>query len=216
MLNQKPDDFKFAKIKKTPVKIAALCIVSAVLNHIIFPLFVLVFKLPLFVDTVFTAAITFYAGLIPGLITAVLTWVIGFAIKNDIVTPFILCSIAEVFIIFLLKPAALNLRGLSKGRKRAVFIGVLARLMMLYITVCIVISILGGVIDFIFYTVLPNAKPAFSAEDAFKEWLFHDYLPVLAMNILSRLPVNIVDRFIVIFGGYFISCAIIKIPDSDI
>jgi hypothetical protein len=25
------------------------------------------------------------------------------------------------------------------------------------------------------------------------------------MNILSRIPVNLVDRFIVIFGGYFIS-----------
>ena len=83
--------------------------------------------------------------------------------------------------------------------------------MILYITVCIVISILGGLIDYVFYTVLPNIKPAFSAEDAFKEWPLYDPRPVLAMNILSRLPVNLIDRFIVISGGYFISRAVIKL-----
>jgi hypothetical protein len=30
-------------------------------------------------------------------------------------------------------------------------------------------------------------------------------IPILAMNILSRIPVNIIDRFIVIFGGFFIA-----------
>jgi hypothetical protein len=181
---------------------------AASLNSIIHPLLVPVLKLPLFVDTVFTAAVTFYAGLIPGLVTAVLTWVIGFAVKDDIVTPFILCSIAEVIIIFILKPAAVKIRTLNEDRKRAVFISILARLMMLYIIVCIAISILGGLIDYVFYTVLPNIKPAFSAEDAFKEWFFQGSIPVLAMDILSRLPVNLIDRFIVIFGGYFISRAL--------
>ena len=187
------------------IKIAVLCIVAAVLNCVIFPLLVLILKLPLFVDTVFTAAVTFYAGLIPGLATALLTWIIGFAIKDDIVTPFILCSIAEVIIIFLLKPADVNTRILNEGRKRAVFVSVLARLMILYITVFIAISILGGLIDYLFYTVLPNIKPAFSAEDAFKEWLLQGSFHALAINILSRLPVNLIDRFIVIFGGYFLS-----------
>ena len=199
------------------IKIAALCVIAAVLNNIIFPLFVLVLKLPLFVDTVFTAVITFSAGLIPGLVTALLTWIIGFTVKNDIVHPFVLCGIAEVFIIFLLKPAVVNLpvrrsfrQGLTEERRRAVFVSILARLMLLYITVCIAISILGGVIDFVFYTVLPNIKLDYSAEDAFKEWFLQGYHSVLVVNILSRLPVNLVDRFIVIFGGYFISRAIIK------
>ena len=201
--------------KITPVRTAVLCIIAAVLNHTIHPLLVPVLKLPLFVDTVFTAAVTFYAGLIPGLAAAVLTWIIGFMIKDGIVTPFIICSIAEVLIIFLLKPSDVNTRIQNEARKRAVFVSALGRLMLLYITVCIVISILGGLIDYIFFTVLSNTKPDFSAEDAFKEWLFHNTLPVIAMNILSRLPVNIVDRFIVIFGGYFISRAVIKLLNHD-
>jgi len=31
------------------------------------------------------------------------------------------------------------------------------------------------------------------------------------MDILSRVPVNIIDRYIVVFGGFFISRLIIKI-----
>ena len=79
---------------------------------------------------------------------SILTWVIGFTIKDNIITPFILCSIAEVLIIFLFKPVVLNLHGLNEERKR--------------------------------------------------------------LNILARLPVNLIDRFIVIFGGYFISFLICK------
>ena len=190
------------------IKIAAMCIIAAALNHVIHPLLVPGFRLPLFVDTVFTAAVTFYAGLIPGLVTALLTWVIGFTIKDDIVTPFIICSIAEVIIIFLLKPYEVNTRMLNKEKKHTIFIIILAKLMVLYVAVCIAISILGGLVDYVFYTVLPNSKPAFSAEDAFKEWFLESPFPVLPMNILSRLPVNLVDRFIVIFGGYFISRAL--------
>jgi hypothetical protein len=162
------------------IKIAALCVLAAALNHLIFPIFVLGFRMPLFMDTVFTAAITFYAGLIPGLATALLTWAIGFTIKDDIITPFILCSIAEVIIIFLLKPSVVKTRGLlGEEKKRFIFASTLAGLMILYITVCITISALGGLIDYIFYTVLPNTKPAYSAEDAFKEWFSDSPIPTL-------------------------------------
>ena len=193
------------------VKTALLCLIAASLNCIIHPLLVPGLKLPLFADTVFTAAVTFYAGLFPGLVTALLTWVIGFAIKDDIITPFIICSIAEVFIIFLLKPPDVNMRMLNEERKRALFVSILARLMILYITVCITVSILGGIIDYVFYTILPNSKPARSAEDAFKGWLSQSPLHALVINILSRIPVNLIDRFIVILGGYFLSISLKKI-----
>jgi hypothetical protein len=82
--------------------------------------------------------------------------------------------------------------------------------MLLYIVCCFAISILGGVIDFIFHYRLSNPKIYFSAEDTLKMGLLRSNIPVLAMNILSRIPVNLVDRFIVIFGGYFISRGIKK------
>jgi len=82
--------------------------------------------------------------------------------------------------------------------------------MVLYIVCSLTISVLGGVIDYLHYSVLSNSKRSFSAEDTFKISLLRSGIPVLAIDILSRIPVNIVDRFIVIFGGYFISRLIIK------
>ena len=193
------------------VKIAAMCLVAAGLNSTIHPILVPGFGFPLFVDTVFTAAVTFYAGLIPGLATALLTWITGFAIKDDIVTPFVLCSLAEVVLIFLLKPEALNIRGLDKVDKSISLATVLGQLLILYSIACVAASILGGFIDYVFYTALPNTKPSYSAEDTFKELLLQGPLPVPVMNIFSRLPVNLIDRFIVIAGGYFISLALIKL-----
>jgi len=197
------------------IKIAAICVLAAALNHLIFPVVVLGFRMPLFMDTVFTAAVTFYAGLIPGLAAALLTWVIGFTIKDGIINPFIICSIAEVILIFLLKPSDVRTRGLlSEEKKSFIFATTLASLMVLYITVCITISTLGGLIDYIFYTEFPNTKPDYSAEDAFKEWFSDSPIPMLILNILSRVPVNLVDRFIVIFGGYFISRGMVKMESK--
>jgi hypothetical protein len=88
-----------------------------------------------FTDTIFTVAVTFSFGLIPGLVTAFLTWVLGFIGTYD-PSPFLVCSVAE---------------------------------------------------------------------HVYKAGIQQNLFPVPIMNILSRLPVNIVDRFIVIFGGYFIS-----------
>ena len=85
------------------------------------------------------------------------------------------------------------------------FIGIFARLLILYILCCLAISVLGGIIDFFFHGIWSNPKLYFSAEDTFKIGLLRNGIPVLAMDILSRIPVNIVDRFIVVFGGYFIS-----------
>jgi len=45
----------------------------------------------------------------------------------------------------------------------------------------------------------------YSPSDIFKLGFLRHNAPVLAAGILSRIPINIVDRFIVIFGGYGIS-----------
>jgi hypothetical protein len=196
-----------------PVKLLLLCIGAAGANYLLAYLFMYVFKVPLFLDTVFNAAVCFYAGLIPGLITALLPPLV-FTFIDGHAQPFVLCSIAEVLLIWRLKPA------LSGGEPQTTalpetavtsFVGILARLMLLYIVCSIAISVIGGIIDLIYYTGLSNTKHGFSAEDAFKLGLLRSGIPTLAMNILSRIPVNIVDRFIVIFGGYFIARGMKKI-----
>jgi hypothetical protein len=45
----------------------------------------------------------------------------------------------------------------------------------------------------------------FSPEDSFKLGLLRNNIPLLPTAILSRIPINIVDRFIAVFGGFGIS-----------
>ena len=192
------------------IKLLLLCILAAGTNFFINTLSVYFIKLPLFLDTVFSAAVCFAAGIFPGIITAFVTYT-AVSIRNGSFDPFIVCAIAEVLLVWWLKPSS-HVRPGSTGQwsgppAAAItsLVSVFARLMLLYIVCCIAISVLGGVIDFFYYTVLVNPKLYFSAEDAFKIGLLRSGIPVLTMNILSRIPVNIVDRFIVIFGGYFVS-----------
>jgi hypothetical protein len=73
------------------------------------------------------------------------------------------------------------------------------------------ISVLGGVINYVTQVFMGIHTYYYSVEDIFKPGLIMNNVPPLAVNILSRIPVNIVDRFIVIFGGYFISLGLAKI-----
>ena len=188
------------------IKIGVFCILAFLLNLLLSTFVMNFLMFPLFLDTVFTAAIAFAFGPIPGIIVAVLTWLFP-CIYHGGFNPFVLCSIAEVLLVCALKPPAVDIPDFApKEKVIASYIALASRLMLLYIICAITISVLGGLIDYL--SIYPVY---FSVEDNFKPALIMNGLPVLAVNILSRIPVNIVDRFIVIFGGYFISRGLVKI-----
>jgi hypothetical protein len=200
------------------IKLPLFCIFAVAGNLLLSNFCVYFMKFPLFLDTVFNVAVTFAVGLIPGLVTVLLSYFV-IAIRNNSFSPFILCSIAEVIIVYRLKPTVPKkihpgeslARSASPEIKINALVSVFAKLMVLYIACFLAISVLGGMIDFFFYGIWSNPKLYFSAEDAFKIGLLRSDIPLLAMDILSRIPVNIVDRFIVIFGGYFVSRLIVKL-----
>jgi hypothetical protein len=76
---------------------------------------------------------------------------------------------------------------------------------------CLTVSLLGGLIDFITTTALEIQNNEVNPSTLFKLGLLRNRLPLLAVDILSRIPVNIVDRFIVAFGGYSVGLAIRRI-----
>jgi hypothetical protein len=196
------------------IKLSLVCVLAAGANYLFHNIFVNFLRIPLFLDTVFSAAVTFAFGLWPGLATVLLTKA-AFIVSGGSLDPFILCSFAEVLFICLLKPpqpGELSKRNLALSEAAFTsFISIFARLMLLYIVCSVAVSVLGGIIEFIYHTVLPNPKLYFSAEDTLKIGLLESGIHPLAMNILSRIPVNFVDRLIVIFGGYFISRGIGKL-----
>jgi hypothetical protein len=184
------------------IKIALLCILGAAANFGLNTFFILVLKTPLYLDTVFTAAVTFTVGLVPGLVTALLTFLSQGLLINSL-HPFILCSFAEVTLIWLLNPMASNNRNLKQKMPTVFMVYTASRLMLLYVLCALAVSVLGGVIDFLYYGLLMAPKSYVSAEDMYKVSLMESNVMLVLKNILARLPVNVVDRFIVIFGGFF-------------
>jgi hypothetical protein len=190
--------------------ISVLCVLAVGANYVLNTLSVFILRLPLFLDTVFTCAVAFAAGPIAGIAVAVLTTAV-ISFRDSSTWIFVLCSVAEVLLVRLMKP---GLRNSSRGsgvsspdlpEGRASFVSVLVVLLLLYITACLAVSVLGGILDFILYDVLTNKKLHYSPEDTFKMGLLRGGPSILAANILSRIPINIVDRFIVIFGGFALS-----------
>ena len=193
------------------IKLAVICILAALMN-ILFTVFFRDFLgLPLYIDTVFNAAVAFAAGLIPGIAVAVLGWLIP-AIYWKSINFYVLCSIAEVLLVCALKPAAPEVPKFAPKEKIiASYTSLAAKLTLLYIVCAVTISVLGGIINYISDVFLEMPSVVYNIEDTFKLGLIMNNLPALAVNILSRIQVNIVDRFIVIFGGYFISRGLVRL-----
>jgi len=194
---------------KNIIILTALCITAVVLNILLSNFVMNFLRFPLFLDTVFTAAISFSFGIIPGIFTAMLTWFLPCVYYNGF-NFYFLCSVAEVLIICAFKPSAPDTSFYaSKEKIAASLTALVSKLFLLYILCAAAISVVGGVVDYI--THLFVERNYYSVDDLFKQGLFMSNMPVLAVNILSRLPINIVDRFIVIFGGYLISRGLAKI-----
>jgi uncharacterized membrane protein len=199
---------------KKLLKIAVLCVVSA-FGNILGSLLHTKTGLPLYIDTIFNAAICFSAGLVPALVTATLVYpVMDFLVNRYIrILPvelgffanvWVICMIVEIILIWLFykKMKEEEAVFLENPSPRA-FTGAAVLLLVLSVLDCVVISVTGGIID---YVLTVSSMPrSFSPEDYFKLGLLRNNIPLLATTILSRVPINIVDRFIVIFGGYGVS-----------
>ena len=193
--------------------LSLLCVAAAFLNLLFMFLTFDIFRIPLFVDSVFTAAVTFYAGPVPGLAVVLIHLVFRFLIIADI-SLFVIVSIVEVIIIWRLKPDAGIIR--PAVRDRWAFtetVTVFASLMLLYIATGVTASVLGGLIDYVHFSILGHQRQFFSQSDVFSAGFYGSGIHQLAVGILSRIPVNLIDRAIVIFGGYFIALGIKKIGE---
>jgi energy-coupling factor transport system substrate-specific component len=194
------------------LKIIVLCAVSAVCNAALSHFVINVARLPLYQDTVFTVAMCFTAGLFAGFLTGafscfcisfVYIYILGISLPK-VGYLFYICVIVEVLLVcffhsklkkreevFLQKPSLQS------------FIYVAPLLLGLAALDCIAVSITGGIIDFAL--TIHQVPRSISPEDTFKLGLLQNNMPLLATAVLSRIPINIVDRFIAIFGGYGVS-----------
>ena len=194
-----------------------LCLISALGNQIPGSFLTVLTGIPLYLDTLFTVAVFFSLGLIPALITGVFLHILLipaahiFIYRTDTALLtwnlyiFVLCIVVEIFLVYFFHKRWLKHQEAAFLASPSLhsFLGMAPLLLMLAVLACVVVSITGGIIDlFITHFTMPRPQ---APEDIFKIGLLRNNMPFLASAILSRIPINIVDRFFVIFGGYAIS-----------
>jgi hypothetical protein len=162
-------------------------------------------RLPLFIDTIGTYTMTLVAGPLYGTLCAVIyagMSIFG-AYKSVSLCLYAICSVSEVFILYYC-----FVRPMRRAEERGLpwfSGGKIARLVLIAIFLCVLTSVTGGIIATI-NTIYFNTPDISSfPEVLFKAGFMQQGMPVLAANILSRIPVNIVDRplcLIAAFGIY--------------
>ncbi|AEF85744.1 hypothetical protein TREPR_1862 [Treponema primitia ZAS-2] len=189
----------------------------------------------LYLDTVLTISVTFSGGLAAGLLTAVLSqaaYGIGFypfwgyylfaicGAASALVTAFFMrhfpreCSGLRLFsgapapareTPLQVEESPLLATKFPAQTSGASFLSVVIMLSILSLFMCILMSVLGGLIAVFIDQALQSPISDAHPETYFKVGLLRQGLSLPAMEILARLPVNIVDRFVSVFGAYGIS-----------
>jgi len=199
-----------------------LCLAGTLLNITISRLSFLL-GIPLYLDTVLTISVTLTGGLFCGAVCAALTNIInhtlwGFGWEGYL---FAVCNIATAFITWLfikIFPSELNLlqkkplNNAGVSVKRSLIETIMDRVIVLIIfsfALCLGMSFLGGFIATVIITLDASYKPSGSGIAAiFSATMFKGNMPVIIAEIVSRIPVNIVDRLISVFAGYGIALGI--------
>ena len=144
---------------------------------------------PLYMDTLFTVTASFF-GPVSGVIAGVLYHVLYLFIYTDVALSslvWMICSLTIVLII----------RVYIKIRKRVEFPDII----LLIFLIALIISLEGAII----FTIL-NAVTAFVEDSQIKfmyALLSSNSFSTFVSALLPRVPVNILDKAICVFGGWF-------------
>ena len=181
-------------------KIALFCIASIVLNLLTTYLVFDVCHIPLFFDTIFTVAIVFYLGLIPGLIVGIL-----FNVTDTLFNFFVRGVYSPTNICFALCGAAIVLVTWAFARKKEEFqisvpITILYLLLIALLSSCASIFI-GGFIDFVRYSYF-DIPDSMAPIKYFTESFMSQKFGLFASCILGQIPISMTDRLLTTFAGF--------------
>ena len=169
---------------------------------------------PLFLDTIGTVALTFYAGLFPGLAVAVLFNIIRTLIlaTNPENTLYIwemlysLCGMAIVFCTWLF------------SRKKSNFHCSIAvtffYLVLTAIVSALASSIIGGTVETVIRTIF-NGMMYESFTGHFAMAFIGEHFCTFLSCILSRIPMTILDRLVCTFAGFILYRLFTFTPRED-
>jgi hypothetical protein len=191
-------------------------------------------RLPLFMDTIFTNLMTFVAGPFWGMAVAIMTAALSGAFTFEFwgTYLYVICSAAGVLLIWIFcrgfdhtlerelrrrvsVEAETGIWQDPPEQSRARFIRVISILMILSVFMCVTVSVLGGLIAFIISDILSGQETHTTPEFFFRLGLLRRNIPVLWADILGRIPVNIPDRLISVYGAYGLSLILVRFVRKD-
>jgi hypothetical protein len=195
-----------------------LCAAGAVMNVVLalFWAYNMQSRMPLFLDTIWTIVLTFCGGPVYGIITGLLTNTFESIYSNDWNEyAFVLCNIfaAIVTAVFMrLFPDEFDFVLFIKERryKSKNLINTIIVLFVLSLALCITMSVSGGLIAAAIKTLDASANENNGPNVFFMLPLIHSGLSMPSVEIFSRIPVNLVDRFVSVFLAFAISLLIKK------
>jgi hypothetical protein len=212
------------KQKKTRLIVLSLMTLCAMLlNTGLADIFSLISPIPLYMDTIFTVAMTLSCGFVSGCLVGVVPDLIklfSLLIQGSDKWPehiFTVCQVlaAALTVLFVrLYPAELGGLRLfppdlaSPARKKMIrettMSSILVVLLIFSLAMALMMSLTGGICNQILdVTVNPGfLSPGDNPEVLLKLGLLRNAVPLFWSEILCRIPVNIVDRFISIFAAY--------------
>jgi hypothetical protein len=156
----------------------------------------------LFLDTLFTLMVTFLRGPVWGCLCAVFTTLVLQIVDVGMwpYSLFVVCGIAGVILTWLFTRSHHIFD--SKDEEDGGGFNRVTLLLILSLHMCILMSVLGGLIAFLIPILWPSTAYVFSVISYYKLGLLLNGLPALAAEIISRFPVNIPDRLLSVFGAY--------------
>lgn len=183
-----------------------LSILCGFLDYLICDLVAWVNHLPLFCDTIFIMALSFFAGPWWGVLAGFFYHLIDFALHRtmELGHLFMLCHFLAA-----LTAGYFKILFIKKSDSRFLLF---VKLNILVIVLCLVMSVSGGIISYILNNIEAYNKA--SSQTDFLTFLWQNkFQSKLLLQIAVRIPVNIADRFICTFAAWGVYLAAKKLTD---
>lgn len=183
-----------------------LSILCGLLDYLICDLVAWVNQLPLFCDTIFIMALSFFAGPWWGVLAGFFYHLIDFALHRtmELGHLFMLCHFLAA-----LTAGYFKILFIKKSDSRFLLF---VKLNILVIVLCLVMSVSGGIISNILNNIEAYNKA--SSQTDFLTFLWQNkFNSKLLLQIAVRIPVNIADRFICTFAAWGVYLAAKKLTD---
>ncbi len=183
-----------------------LSILCGFLDYLICDLVAWVNQLPLFCDTIFIMALSFFAGPWWGVLAGFFYHLIDFALHRtmELGHLFMLCHFLAA-----LTAGYFKILFIKKSDSRFLLF---VKLNILVIVLCLVMSVSGGIISNILNNIEAYNKA--SSQTDFLTFLWQNkFNSKLLLQIAVRIPVNIADRFICTFAAWGVYLGAKKLTD---